>query len=130
MFVSREEITERTGRTVDQQTLQIAQLMVEAWVGKDEAEVNDAGDFAVLGRAVMFQALYLGDSPDLILEQAAVKSIVANESTTVFDTSMFAPYMSPWAIQACKRLSWTGSRSVATGPWNNVPAPVKSWVTD
>lgn len=131
MFVSKEEIATRTGITVSQQTLQLAQLMIEAWVGKDEAEVNDAGDFAILGKAVLFQAVYLSDENATdMLQQAAVKNMTMGETTTAFDTDLFAPYMSPWAIKTCKRLSFVGSRSVATGPWNHVHAAARAWVTD
>jgi hypothetical protein len=131
MFISKEEIAERTGITVSQQTLQLAQLMIEAWVGKDEAEVNDAGDFAILGNATLFQAVYLGDENATdMLQQAAVKSMVVGETNTSFDTDMFSPYMSPWAIKTCRRLSFVGSRSVRTGPVFEYPRTLTSWVTD
>ena len=130
MFVSREEIAERTGITVEPQTLQLAQLMIEAWVGKDEAEVSDAGDFAILGKAVLFQAVYLSDDNATdMLQQAAVKSMTVGESTTAFDADLFSPYMSPWAIKTCKRLSFVGSRSVRTGPWSDGLRAVYRWET-
>lgn len=115
MFISKEEIKSATGKDIDSQTLAIAQTIIEAFVGKSESEVEDAGDAGILGRAVLFQAVYLGDDAALILEQAAVKSIVANESTTEFDLNMWAPYLSPFAVMSCQKLSWYGTRSVYTG---------------
>jgi len=131
MFVSREEIEERTGIAVSGQTLKLAQLMIEAWVGREEAEVNNASDFATLGRAVTFQAVYLSDeNATEMLQQAAVKSMTYGETTTTFDSAMFAPYMSPWAIRTCKRLSWSGSKSINTGAVFDTHVVPLSWVTD
>src|SRR6478735_2786582 len=110
MFITKEQIAQKTGITVEAQTLQVAQFMIEAWVGKTEAEIDSAGNLAILANATAFQAIYLGNSTELILEQAAIKSIVANESTTVFDTDMFSPFMSPMAVLTCRKLSWMGSR--------------------
>lgn len=129
MFVSKEQVKTMTGADVDASMLAQAQTMIEAYVGRTEAEVDDAGDLARLARATAFQAAYVGASGNLLLEQAAVKSIVANETTTVFDTDMLAPYMAPFAIMSCKRLSWMGSRSITVGSTFAVPRPVESWET-
>lgn len=115
MFISKEEIKTTTGYDVDQQTLATAQIMIEAWVGRDEAEVEDASDAAILGRAVLFQAVYMNDSKSDLLEQAAIKQQTTADGGTTFDTAQFSPFMSPWAIKACEKVSWRGTRSVHTG---------------
>lgn len=133
MFVSVEDIRDTTGHEVSPLKVRIAQLMIETWIGKSELEVEDAGDLATLARATLFQAIYIGDESVDLLEQAAVKSIVMNDSTTVFDTAMFAPYMSPWAIKACQQLSWRRPRSIKTGPlFARTPAaPIEvEWETE
>lgn len=129
MFITKEQVKVMTGADVDNTMLAQAQTMIEAYVGKIEAEVDDAGDFERLARATAFQAAYIGASGNLLLEQAAVKSIVANESTTVFDLDMLAPYMAPFAVITCRRLSWFGSRSISVGAVFNVPGAVGSWET-
>lgn len=132
MFITKEEVVSRAGRTVEGSTLALAQTMIETWIGKDEAEVSDGGDRAVLAKATMFQAIYLNENPDTVLEQAGVVQLSQNESVITFNTELFAPFMSPWAVMACKKLSWMGTRSVHTAPINRrVPADVRDrWVRE
>lgn len=130
MFISKEEILAHTGIEVTGETLGLAHMMIETWVGRQEADVVEANDLALLGRATMFQAVYIEGSLDVVLEQAAVKSITLSESTTAFDLEMFAPYMSPWAVMACRKLSWTGTRTVHTGPVFDKPNYVAAWERD
>lgn len=119
MFITKEEVTARSGKTVTQENLLLAHTMIETWVGKDEAEVTNGADKAVLARATMFQAIYLGENPDTVLLQAGMESLSQNESSVKFDRNMFSPFMSPWAVVACKKVSWLGSRSVKTGAFVN-----------
>lgn len=116
MFITREQVADITGVTVDQATLATAQAMIEAYVGRTEMDIVDASDKATLGRATMFQAVYINGQALDVLEQVAVKSMTVGSTNTTFDTSMMAPYLSPWAKMACQRVSWRGSRSVHTGP--------------
>jgi hypothetical protein len=116
MFITVEDIKDETGIDVEQQTLVLAQLMMETWVGKAEVEIDDAGDLETMRRATLFQALYIAGSEEVMLQQASVERLTIGESSTTFDTSRFAPYMSPWAVEACRRLSWTGPRTIAIGP--------------
>lgn len=116
MFITKEEIKERSGYDVTPDVLNLAHIMIEAYVGKTEADVADASDRAILGRAVMFQAAFMDKLGPTLMEQVAMKSIVIGETTTIFDTSMFSPYMSPWAVWLCRGLSWNGTRTVHTGP--------------
>lgn len=130
MFISVADIKDTTGYDVDFNTVRIAQLMIETWVGKAESEVEDASDIETLGRATLFQAVYINGSVTEIMEQAAVKTVSIGESTTSFDTSRFAPYMSPWAIESCKKLSWMGGRTIKTGRMFQHTAPVVGWEED
>lgn len=116
MFITKEAINTQMGVEVDAVTLSTAQMMIEAWVGKSDADVTDAGDRSTLGRAVAFQAVYINGKASDILEQIAVKKMTVGATNTEFDTSLFSPYMSPWAVMTCQRLSWRGTRSVHTGP--------------
>lgn len=116
MFTTREAILEKTGVDVDNQTLATAQMMVEAYIGKVEQDITDAGDTALLGRAVTFQAIYINGQVMDILELVAQKSTSIGETTSTFQTELMAPFMSPWAAITCRRLTWMGTRSVHTGP--------------
>lgn len=130
MFTTKEAVQEITGIEVTPDVLSLAHIMVEAWVGRMEGDVTEGRDVALLGRATAFQAVYIRDSLDVILEQAAVKSITLSESTTAFDLDMFAPYMSPWAILSCKGLSWMSTRSVHTGPVFDQTRYQREWERD
>lgn len=122
MFITKEQIKERTGYDIDGTTLALAQMMVEAWIGRAEEEVSEASDMAALGRATAFQAIYIDDSRETI-EQAGIVTTTANGSTITFDVENMAPHMSPWAVRTCKGLSWYKARCVHTGPiFDRLPA--------
>lgn len=132
MFISKEEIEAQTGYVISGVTLSTAQLMIEAYVGKDESEVEDASDVAILGRAVLFQAVYMNNSRNDLLEQAAIKQMGTTDSNTVFNTDLFAPFLSPWAMKSCEKLSWRGTRSVHTGAMRQHRAGgfFERWITE
>lgn len=115
MFVSKEDILENTGYAIPQQTLLTAQLIIETYVGKDEVEVEDAEDLAVLGRATTFQAIYMLTNPHVALEQAALVRDSQGDSSVEFDSDKLSPFLSPWAWKSCQKLSWFGTRSVHVG---------------
>lgn len=125
MFTTVERVYEMTGYQVTEFNLALAQTMIEAYVGKVEADVVDASDFAILGRATAFQAVYIKENPDDVLEQAPVKSLGQNESVTVFDVEKWSPFLSVWVIMACNGLSWRRSRSIKTGPV--LDRPIEGW---
>lgn len=127
MFVTKEKIKERTGYDVDGTTLALAQMMIEAWVGKIEEDVTDAGDMALLERATTFQAVYIVDSPDDVLQQMSVKNISQGDSQFVMDTEVAAPFMSRWAVMTCRKLSWVGTRTIHTGPIFDSTPSVGRW---
>lgn len=118
MFITKEQINDVLGVQIDAVTLSTAQMMVEAFIGKSENDVSDASDRAILGRATAFQAIYIKDQRIDVLEQVGVTQMDVGATTYRFNEKKFAPYMSMWAVEACKNLSWYGTRSVKTGPAN------------
>jgi hypothetical protein len=116
VFITKEEITQQTGYEIDTQTLALANLMIETWVGRSESDVEDAGDQAICARATLFQAVYIKEGFPDVLQQVAVKQTTMAESSMHLNTDYAAPFMSFWAIKACQGLSWMGTRSVQTGP--------------
>jgi hypothetical protein len=130
MFTTTERISEVTGVFVEKETLYTAQWMIEAYIGKTEAEIDDAGDRALLERALTFQTIYVNGQAIEFLEQVAVKSTTLGESQMVMNLELMAPYMSPFAVLLCKRVSWMGTRSVHTGPIFDRARPIDTWVTD
>jgi hypothetical protein len=116
MFITPAEITAKTGYVVETNVVQRAQTMVESFVGRVEAEVTEATDKALLGHATMWQAIYIMEEPEAMLQQVAVKTMMGGDQTTVFDVEKFAPFFAPWAFKACERLSWRRSRTIRTGP--------------
>lgn len=127
MYTTKEAVKEMTGVTVDQATIATAHMMIEAWIGKSEEEVTDGSDRSVLGRATIFQAVYINGKALDILEQVAMEKMSLGSTVSTFNTDMFAPFMSPWAVLACRRLSWNGSHSVHTGPIFDARRPVLGW---
>jgi hypothetical protein len=115
MFITEDQILSQTGAVVTLRSVQMSQTMVETYCGRVEAEIDDPNDRALLAQATMFQAIYIEDKPISVMTQAALKSENQGLSNAVFDTAMFSPFMSPWAVKACSRLSWVGSRSIKTG---------------
>ena len=115
MFITEKEILAVYGYTVTRPNVNLAQAMLETYTGKMEEDVADGNDKALLAQAVAFQAIYMEERPDGVLKQAAISYSLQGGNATTFDTDMFSPFMSPWAIKACEKLSWNKSRSVHTG---------------
>jgi len=125
MFTTVDEVQNLTGYAVDGSVLNLANTLVEIYVGRVDEDVTDASDREILGNAVALQAIYIKDNPDDILMQAAIKSSTRSDSIIAFHWEQFSPFMSPWAVKACQRLSWFRSRSVTTGPVFS--GPVEGW---
>lgn len=115
MFITEREIQTQTGVVVTRQTVNLAQMMIETYVGKVEEDISDGGDKALMAQAVMFQAIYMEEKPLDVLTKAAVLSNTQGENSSKFDTELFSPFMSPWAIKGLSRLSWNKTRSIHTG---------------
>lgn len=129
MFTTTQKIKEWTGIEVTPEDIRHAQFIVETYIGRIEAEIDNAYDLALLARATTWQAVYMKDNANIVWEQIAVTQAGQNESVNTFDTDNLSPFMHRMAVQACSRLSWKKTRSVRTGPSVQRPAPVR-WETD
>lgn len=115
MFITENEVLAQTGFNVTRTNVNLAQMMIETYVGRMEEEVSEGTDKALMAQAVMFQAIYMEERPGAVLTQAAVSYLGQGDTATTFNTEMFSPFLSPWSVKACSRLSWNKSRSVHTG---------------
>lgn len=130
MFTSKNAIEEITGVAVTGQTLATAHMMIEAYVGKPEVEITDAGDLELLAAATTFQAIYIRNQTLDIMEQVAIKSTTLGESTMSMNLELMAPFMSPFAVLSLNRLSWRRTRSIHTGPTFGVAPAMPVWEMD
>ena len=116
MFTSVEQVKAMTGYTVTLDVVNQAQAVIEAYLGKVEAEIDSAYDLAILGKATAFQAAYMLNNTDRVYEQIAVRSVAQSDGGAVMNTEMWAPFIAPLAFLAMRYLSWRGNRSIKTGP--------------
>lgn len=131
MLVSVEEAESITGYQLLVEDVAWAQAIIEVYVGRTEPDIDNPRDLAMLARAVAYQAAYGKDHGLMIYEQIAVKQIVVGGASYVFKEGDDAsPYIAPLAVMACKRLSWTRSRSVKTGRLNTPGAHLLDWWTE
>jgi hypothetical protein len=116
MFTTATEVKTITGKIVDAALVARAQYVIEAYIGKFEAEVTDTKDEEILKRAVAYQSAYMLNNEDIVYEQMAVSTTGQNEAYTTFkpgDTT--SPFIAPLAVMICNKLSFLRSRSVYTG---------------
>lgn len=116
MFTSVEQTKALTGYTVTLDLVNQAQAIIESYLGKVEAEIDNAYDLAILGRATAFQAAYMVNNAASVYEQIAVRSVAQSDGGVVLDRDRHAPWIAPLAHLAMSNLSWKRSRSVTTGP--------------
>lgn len=115
MFTTIEEVKTLTGKDVTQETIIMAQNIVEAFVGRDEIEVNNANDRALLSKATAYQAAYMHEDEAKVFEQMGATQIMQFGQMVTFDSKSASPWMAPLAVMACKRVSWRGMRSLKVG---------------
>lgn len=131
MFTTIEQVKELTQYDVGQELVIMAQSLVEAYVGHVEADIEDANDLALLGKATAYQAAYMNDNYQQVFEQASVKASSQNGSSMVFDDgNLTSPWIAPLAVLACQKLSWKRMRSVKTGALFGHKPLVGSWATE
>lgn len=129
MFVNVKEVEDITGREVSREDILRAQHVIEAFVGRNETEVSGADDFALMAKAVAYQAVYMQNNYDKVYEQAAVKQIGQLDAQMTLDTDMASPYIAPMAVLTLRNLTWRRSRSVRTGPIFPTGPRVSRWDT-
>lgn len=115
MFATIEDVKSLTNYDVSLTDIQLAQGIVETFVGKVEADVTDPNDQVVMGRAVCYQAAYVSKNFETVFEQMGVRSMSQTDSSVVLDVDLASPYLSPLAIFALRNLTGKGTRSIRTG---------------
>lgn len=130
MFTTTEQVKELTGYEVPQETVIMAQAIVESFVGRVEAEVIDANDMMLLGRATAYQSAYMFQDESKIFEQIAAEQVMNYGNMVTFAKNGVSPWIAPLAVIACQRLTWKRIRSVRTGSIFAEPVQVADWRTE
>jgi hypothetical protein len=116
MFTTATEVKTITGKIVDAALVARAQYVIEAYVGKFEADVTDTRDEEILKRAVAYQAAYMLNNEDIVYEQMAVSTTGQNDAYTTFkQNDSTSPFIAPLAVMICNKLTFMRSRSIYTG---------------
>ena len=116
MFTTIEQTRELTGSDVTQETIIMAQGIIEAYIGRIEVGVTDGTDRALLAKAVAYQATYMQDDEKKVFEQMGAQQIMQFGQMITFGTDGTQPWIAPLAVLTCKRLSWKRIRSIQAGP--------------
>lgn len=116
MFTTIEQIKELTAKEVTQETIIMAQGIIEAYIGRIEIDVSDPTDRALLGKAVAYQSAYMHDDEAKVFEQMGAQQIMQFGQMITFGQDGTQPWIAPLAVLTCKRLSWKRIRSIYTGP--------------
>lgn len=129
MFATTTEVKTITGKIVDAALVARAQYVIEAYVGKFEAEVTDTKDDEILKRAVAYQAAYMLNNEDIVYEQMAVSTTGQSDAYTTFKQGdNVSPFIAPMAVMICSKLSFMRSRSIYTGKSSDTVSEVE-WRT-
>jgi hypothetical protein len=116
MFVTTTQVKTITGKVVNAGLVERAQYVIEAYVGKLEADVTDTRDTELLKRATAYQAAYMLNNEDIVFEQMAVSTTMQNDASTTFKAGdSVSPFIAPMAVMVCNKLSFMRARSVYTG---------------
>lgn len=107
------DVAEITGATVPDETVALAQSVIEARVGRlgDQTAVISTRDLGWLKRAVAFQSAWLTAHPDVLTRIDATSVSQDGASTQVRGDGLV---LAPLAKAAIRRVSWRGSRSIYT----------------
>jgi|SRR6478735_1085419 len=115
MFVTIDDAAKYTGQEVTNDDIFMAQALIEAYVGRVEAQIDDATDKENLAKATAYQAVYMKDNADTVFKQIDVASVSNFGSNVTFRSDGSSPYIASAARFALKNLSWRGTRSVRIG---------------
>lgn len=122
MFTSVLHTKQITGKDVDLALINRAQSLVEVYVGKVEANIDNPNDVQLLAKATAYQAAYMLDNEAMVYEQIALTSQGTTDSRVDYDQKMLSPWIAPLAIIACKGLSFKRARGIKTGKIFQFPA--------
>jgi hypothetical protein len=109
------DITDVTGKTVDELTRNLAASAIELHTGAIESVPRvdmSRRDAYWLRQAVCFQAAWLAPTPDY-LERNDIKTASQDGASASGGPDWMT--LAPLARKALKRLSWRGTRTVLTG---------------
>lgn len=129
MFVTVEKVTDLTGKTVDLDLIRRAQGLIESYTGLSEVLVENKKDLEILRKMTAYQCAYMADNESIVWDQIATSAAGSGESVVTFRADLEAPYMSPLAVIAGRKLSTKKSKSVHTGRVFQYP-PTPSWKKD
>lgn len=116
MFVTTTQVKTITGKVVNAGLVERAQYVIEAYVGKLEADVTKTRDIELLKRATAYQSAYMLNNEDIVFEQMAVSTTMQNDASTTFKSGdTVSPFVAPMAVMVCSKLSFMKTRSVYTG---------------
>jgi hypothetical protein len=116
MFATTTQVKTITGKVVNAGLVERAQYVIEAYVGKLEADVTDTRDLELLKRATAYQTAYMLNNEDIVFEQMAVSTTMQNDASTTFKAGdTVSPFIAPMAVMVCSKLSFMKTRSVYTG---------------
>jgi hypothetical protein len=116
MFTTITEVKTITGKIVKADLVQRAQYVIEAYIGRFEADVTDTNDLEILKRATAYQTAYMLNNEDIVFEQMAVSTTGQNDAYTTFKPGdTVSPFIAPMAVMMCNKLSFVKLRSVKTG---------------
>lgn len=127
MFTTIEQVKELTGYDVPQETIIMAQSVIESYVGRVEIDVEEPTDKALLGKATAYQSAYMVNDGAKVFEQAAVVQSAQFGQSITMRSDGVSPWVAPLAVIACQRLSWKRIRSVKTGSLFARPPVVEGW---
>lgn len=129
MFTTTQEVTSLTGKTVTLELIKRAQGLIESYTGIPEQLVENKKDLVILGKMTAYQAAYMLDNEAVVWEQIGTSAAGSGESVITFREDLDAPFMSPLAVIAGRKLSTKKSKSVHTGRVFQY-APVDKWKKD
>lgn len=129
MFTNVTQVQALTGVEVDRSDIIRAQAVIEGFLGRNETQITDPDDVALVSKAVAFQAVYMKNNYDRVYDQVALVQLTQMDGSMTFNRDLAAPFIAPLAALTLRNVSWKKSRSVKTGPIFTRPMPVR-WETN
>ena len=115
MFTTVNNVAQYTNKDVDLTLISRAQSIIEIFIGRNEIDIENVNDLAILDKMTAYQAAYMKDNEDIVYSQIATTSSGSGNSSQTFNASMNAPFIAPLAVLAAKGLSFKKPRSIRTG---------------
>lgn len=115
MFTTINDVKLYTGYDVNNALVARAQAIIEIFIGRDEIDIQDVNDLAILNKMTAYQSAYMLENEDIVFKQVALSSQSQTDSNVTYDKAMNAPYIAPLAVLAASGLSFNKSRSYKTG---------------